>query len=125
MTLTATELARIRARTNGDGTTMPDDYLNDIESEVSTTYADYSRQVQLLAVIAVVWGDLETKAITQIDYDEGEASEKRSKIFDHIAKKRQDAEKKLDEQVQAEDGVNVARWGGLRTHDVKRDKPRS
>jgi len=125
MSLTATELAQIRTRANGTSSSMDDDYLNTIFDEVSADYSDYSQSVKVQAVIVQVWEDLLTRAVTQIDYTEGEASEKRSRIFDNIERMLKKAEAKLNELTSTEDGANFAQWGGLRRHDVKRDSPLS
>lgn len=122
MALSETELSRIRTRTNGTESSMSDAYLNDIESEMAEEYSTHTRRVVVQAVEVQVWNDLLTRAVTQTDYDEGDASEKRSQVFKHLQQMRDTAQAKLDDLL--EETTLPARWGGLRKKPRYKDRPR-
>jgi hypothetical protein len=121
MTATQAEKDFFRRRLAGNQESMPDDYIDDIFTDLEAEYSGYSRQVIKQAAIIQGVDDLIMSASTEVDYDEGDASEKRSQIVKNLQVVRKNAQEKLAQLI-VKSQVS-ARWGGMRTRGRYKDKP--
>lgn len=122
MPASSVEKSRLRARLNGDVTSMPDSYLDDdVFADVEDQYAGYSRRVVFTAALLRVTSDLMMRAVTAVDYDEGDASEKRSQIMKHLQAMSAQFQKELSTLIA--DEAPFALWGGFAPTPEYKDAP--
>ncbi|MEL7232861.1 MAG: hypothetical protein AAGK74_00115 [Chloroflexota bacterium] len=123
MTATSDERTFFRTRLNGSVTSMPDAYIDAIFDEMEVRYAGYSRQAMKYAALIQGIDDLILANVTNVDYDEGDASEKLSQIVKALKDARANAKEMLDAMIDGE--TARAAWRPLRKKPRYRDRPSS
>lgn len=121
MTASVSEKAFFRTRLAGNETSMPDVYVDEVFGLIEEEYAGYSRSVIKYAAVVQGVDDLIMAASTEVDYEEGDASEKRSQVVKNLQTARANFVAKRDSLI--EKSKVAARWGGLRKRDEYRDGP--
>jgi len=124
MPATQVEKDRLRNMLNGDETSMPDAYLDDdVFAEAEAEYAEskYGRSVIFTAAALRAVQDMLFRAAAEVDYDEGDASEKRSQVFKQLEKMEMRFQKQLEQRI--EDALPHASWWGFGPTPEYRDRP--
>ena len=107
------EKARFRRKLGGDITSMPDEYIDDVFDEVEADYAGSSRAVIVAATYVEGLNDLIVQASKDVDYTEGDASQKNSQKRKGLESARDEYKSKLADLIEAEKGPAI-RWGSTR-----------
>lgn len=125
MPATALEKTRIRKMTATDATSASDSYLDDdvfAAAEAEYPDGDYSRSTQFYAAALRVVQDLMMAATADVDYTEGDASQKNSQRFKALGMMAARFQKKLDASI--DDDLPAANWlpfGGTVTYREEPD----
>lgn len=122
MAATSVEKSRFRQMLAGSVDSMPDAYLDDdVFAQAEADYSGYPRTVIFYAALVRGVTDLMTRAAFEVDYDEGDASEKASQKFKHLRQLKMDYEKRLKEEI--EDATPYADWLPFNPTKMYRERP--
>jgi hypothetical protein len=89
----------LRRKTNDSLTSFPDADVDLLFEEAAANYSDYSREVQLQAVVVARIDELWTASMTQVTYQQNETRENLSDIAKNLKEKLTLAKAKLDELI--------------------------
>lgn len=123
MTATSDEKTFFRTRLNGSASSMTDAYIDAIFDEMEIRYSGYSRQAIKYAALIQGIDDLIMANVTNVDYDEGDASEKLSQIGKALKDARKNAESVLNTMIEGE--TSRVAWRPLRKKPRYKDGPSS
>jgi hypothetical protein len=119
---TSVEKSRFRQMLAGSVDSMPDAYLDDdVFAQAEADYAGYPRTVIFYAALVRGVSDLMMRAALEVDYDEGDASEKLSQKYKALKDLKAQFEKRLADELL--DANPYADWLPFGPTPMYRERP--
>ena len=101
MGATDAQKTRFRRKLDGDETSMPDPYIDDIFDEAAETYAGFDDRVIVAYAYIIGIRDMKMRASRLTDYVQNATEDKRSQIKANLDKLEKDYQTELDNLIEA------------------------